>query len=140
MLTLTSFNVRTAALCNLYDEYGLTYDNLGQELYNIVKNPNTEGLYLSAALEDIKTMVEEVASDLPLPLLFQEFLVLVQEVKCKLSMIRISSSRLAGIEIQNNDTLVLIYNLPKTHEQTLCIRPHGLRSIVPPLSVGHRNQ
>lgn len=113
LLRLTSFNVQTAALCNLYDEYGLTYDNLGQELYNIVKNHNTEGLYLGAALQDIKTMAEEVATDLPLSLLCEEFLVLVQEVKSKLSMIQISSARLAGIEIQGYDTLVLIYNLPR---------------------------
>lgn len=113
LLRLTSFNVRTAALCNLYDEYGLTYDNLGQELYNIVKNHNTEALYLGAALHDIKTMAEEVGSDLPLSLLCEEFLVLVQEVKSKLSMIQISSARLTGIEIQEYDTLVLIYNLPR---------------------------
>jgi len=113
LLGLTSFDVRTSALCNLYDEYGMTYDNLAQEVYYIVKHSHTESLYTAAALQGIKMMAEEVSSDLPLPLLYEEFITLVREVKSKLSYIQINTARLVGIQIEGYDTLVLVYNFPR---------------------------
>lgn len=114
LFRLSTLDTRSSYLCNLYEECGLTKENLSQDLYNIVKSHSTSALYAAVTCEEIKLMAEEVSSDLPLSLLFQELRVLCSEIASKLAMIRISNTRLVGVDIQDYDTLAIIYNQGRT--------------------------
>jgi hypothetical protein len=88
----------------------LTLENLGNDLYDIVKNPSTSGLYRTVTMQEISFMKEHTSSDIPLEVLHTELDVLISEIRSKLTATHIQSTRLVGLQLQDRDTLALIYN------------------------------
>lgn len=109
MFRLCTLDTQSSPLCALYEDF-LTLENLGNDLFDIVKNPNTSGLYKSVTMQEIGFMKEYTAHTMPLAVYYEELNAVLQEVKSKLSATHIQNTRLVGLQLQDRDTLVFIFN------------------------------
>lgn len=109
LCSLTTVDLESAPLVDLFKDYGLSLEVLGIDLLNVFRNPATGNLYLQSLLVDIYEMYQTNQTDLHFEDVMTSLWSIVGEINKHIIDIRIKGSRLINVQFQGRNTLILEY-------------------------------
>lgn len=116
---MTTFHPCTSFILMVLENYGLSHEELGQELTRVYRNPILSKLYLQALMIDLVSMVEEDPTGLLreqqildqalsfIDNIEQELMALLDEIGWLLDKVKGDVCRVLRIHIQKPDTLTI---------------------------------